>query len=95
VRSATFAQQREAVPAPESWVSVDDVAKHLGVVTETVYRWIENKGLPAQEIGKLWKLKISEVDAWVRAGGVAPQTRTGGKPFDLASARRLVEELLP
>lgn len=53
----------------EPWVSVEDVAKHLGVVKESVYRWIETKGLPAQKLGKLWKLKLSEVDSWVRARG--------------------------
>ncbi len=56
---------------PEPWVSVEDAAKHLGVVKDSVYRWIEKRGLPAQKIGKLWKLKLSEVDAWVRAGGAA------------------------
>ena len=28
----------------EPWVSVDDVAKHLGVVKDSVYRWIERRG---------------------------------------------------
>lgn len=41
------------------------------MVSETVYRWIERKGLPAQKVGKLWKPKLSEVDEWVRAGGAA------------------------
>ncbi|MFO8071594.1 MAG: helix-turn-helix domain-containing protein [Polyangia bacterium] len=53
----------------EPWVSVDDVAKHLGVAKDSVYRWIEQKGLPAHRMGRLWKFKISEVDDWVRAGG--------------------------
>ncbi len=46
----------------ESWVSVDDLAKHLGVVKDSVYRWTDHKGLPAQKIGILWKFKLSEVD---------------------------------
>lgn len=54
---------------PESWSSVDAVAKHLGVVPDSVYRWIEARGLPAHKIGRLWKFKLSEVDDWVRAGG--------------------------
>ena len=63
----------------EPWVSVEDVAKHLGVVKESVYRWIEAKGLPAQKLGKLWKLKLSEVDSWVRArGAVATEDAKGG-----------------
>jgi excisionase family DNA binding protein len=55
----------------EPWVSVDDVAAHLGVRKDSVYRWIDGRGLPARKIGKLWKMKLSEVDEWVRAGGVA------------------------
>ena len=31
--------------ASEPWVSVDDVAKHLGVAKESVYRWIEGRRL--------------------------------------------------
>src|SRR4051812_41893177 len=54
---------------PEPWVSVDDVAAHLGVRKDSIYRWIEQRGLPAQKIGKLWKLKLSEVDEWVRVRG--------------------------
>lgn len=54
---------------PESWSSVDTVAKHLGVAPDSVYRWIEARGLPAHKIGRLWKFKLSEVDHWVRAGG--------------------------
>lgn len=48
----------------EPWVSVDDVAGHLGVAKDSIYRWIENKGLPAHKIGRLWKFKLSEVDDW-------------------------------
>ena len=54
---------------PEPWVSVDDVARHLGVAKDTVYRWIERKALPAHRLGRLWKFKLEEVDQWVRAGG--------------------------
>lgn len=53
----------------EVWVSANEVAEHLGVVKDTVYRWRERKGLPAHKIGRLWKFQLSEVDAWVRAGG--------------------------
>ena len=54
----------------EPWASVEDVAKHLGVAKDSVYRWIDHRGLPAHKIGRLWKFKLSEVDEWVRAGGI-------------------------
>ena len=67
----------------EPWVSVDDVANHLGVSKDTIYRWIEAKALPAHRIGRLWKFKFDEVDEWVRKGGaseadVAATANTGG-----------------
>ncbi len=53
----------------EPWVSVEQVAQHLGVAKDTVYRWREHRGLPAHRVGRLWKFKLTEVDDWVRAGG--------------------------
>ncbi len=55
--------------ALDPWVSADDIAAHLGVAKDSVYRWIEERRLPAHRIGRLWKFKRSEVDAWVRSGG--------------------------
>jgi excisionase family DNA binding protein len=62
----------------EPWVAVEDVARHLGVSHDTVYRWIDGKGLPAHKLGRLWKFKLSEVDDWVRAGG-AQDNNDGAK----------------
>jgi excisionase family DNA binding protein len=64
----------------EPWVSVDEVVRHLGVAKDTIYRWIEAKGLPAHRVGRLWKFKLSEIDEWVRAGGADPdgENSTGG-----------------
>lgn len=53
----------------ELWVSVDQIAEHLGVTRDSIYRWIDSKGLPAHRIGRLWKFQVSEVADWVRAGG--------------------------
>lgn len=55
----------------EPWVSVADVAAHLGVRKDSIYRWIERRGLPARKIGKLWKLRLSEVDHWAVQHGSA------------------------
>ena len=55
----------------ERWYSVDEIAAHLGIARETVYRWIDQKGLPAHRIGKFWKFKLTEVDGWARTGAAA------------------------
>src|SRR5208283_741026 len=49
----------------ERWVGVDDVATHLGVAKDSVYRWIEGRGLPAHRGGRLFRIKLSEIDEWV------------------------------
>ncbi len=36
--------QEEPELTAEPWVSVEDVAKHIGVAKDSVYRWIEQKG---------------------------------------------------
>ncbi|MDC8760694.1 helix-turn-helix domain-containing protein [Janthinobacterium sp. hw3] len=53
----------------EPWVSVEQIAEHLGVTRDSIYRWIDRKGLPAHRVGRLWKFQVSEVDDWVRIGG--------------------------
>jgi excisionase family DNA binding protein len=62
----------------EPWVSVEDVAKHLGVARDSVYRWIDSRGLPAHKVGRIWKFKLSQVDAWVEAGGAKADEQEGG-----------------
>lgn len=66
-----YARLELTVDEHECWVSVEEVAKHLGIAKDTVYRWIESKSLPAHRVGRLWKCKLSQVDAWVTAGGAA------------------------
>ncbi len=52
----------------EKWSSLEEIANHLGVSKDTIYSWISNKKIPGHKIGRLWKFKVSEVDAWVRNG---------------------------
>ena len=52
-----------------NWISIDEAAAYLGVKPVTIRDWIrKEKGIPAHKIGKQWKFKISELDAWVRSG---------------------------
>jgi excisionase family DNA binding protein len=57
----------------ERWVDVENVAAHLGVAKDSVYRWIDERGLPARRVGRLLRFKISEIDEWVRQGNERAQ----------------------
>lgn len=53
----------------ERWLNVDEIAQHLGIASVTVYRWLEKGKIPSHRVGKQWRFKASEVDAWVADGG--------------------------
>ena len=63
----------------EPWASVEQIAGHLCVARDSIYRWIDRKGPPANCGGRLWKFKVSEVDDWVRARGANEEPRSDGQ----------------
>ena len=52
----------------DGYVSIEDAAVFLGISIPTLRQWLKKDILPAHKIGKLWKFKISELDAWVKSG---------------------------
>lgn len=73
----------------EPWVSVDEIARHLGVAKDSIYRWIESRGLPAHRVGRLWKFKVLEVDQWVREGGAVAETEIVTSKVKQRTGRRM------
>jgi excisionase family DNA binding protein len=63
----------------DRWLSVEEIADHLGVSKDTVYAWISKKSMPAHRVGRLWKFQKTEVDQWVKAGGASddPESEHG------------------
>lgn len=55
----------------DRWPSVAEIAAHLGVKRDTIYKWIDRKQMPAHKVGRLWKFQREEIDRWVRRGGAS------------------------
>ena len=55
----------------DRWFSIHEICEHLGISSDTVYKWIDRHSMPAHRMGRLWKFKKDEVDVWVKAGGAA------------------------
>ena len=55
----------------ERWYFLKEIMEHLGVSRDTVLLWNAKRGMPASKLGRLWKFKVSEVDAWIKAGSAA------------------------
>lgn len=64
-------------PMSDRWVSVEEIAEHLGVSKDTVYGWITKREMPAHKVGRLWKFKTDEVDDWVRRGTASDDQKEG------------------
>ncbi len=52
----------------EKWIGIVEAADYMDVTKDTVRNWIKKTDIPAHKIGKLWKFKKSELDAWIKSG---------------------------
>jgi excisionase family DNA binding protein len=52
----------------ERWSSVSEISEHIGVSRDTIRTWIKQGVIPHSQIGRLYKFKLSEVDAWMKSG---------------------------
>jgi len=66
-------KESEVLAVPESniqdrWISLQEVCDYLGVKRHTIMRLIEQRGMPASKVGKLWRFKTADIDEWVKKG---------------------------
>lgn len=52
----------------ERWLSLDEISKHLGVSKDTIRAWIKKGTIPYHKIGRQYKFRLTEVNAWVESG---------------------------
>lgn len=52
----------------DRYYSMPEICQYLGISRDSSLKWIANKGMPAYKVGKNWKFKLSEIDAWVSNG---------------------------
>lgn len=62
----------------DRWFSVEEISRYLGVKRDTLYKWLENKRIPAHKVGRLWKFQKREIDDWIKSGR-ADQTKMNEK----------------
>ena len=52
----------------ERWLSLEEIAGHLGVSKDTIRIWIKKETIPFHKVGRQYKFRISEVDDWSESG---------------------------
>jgi PTS system nitrogen regulatory IIA component len=51
--------------ADDQLMSVKELAEYLNVNISTVYMWSQHGQIPAMKMGKMWRFRRSEIDAWL------------------------------
>lgn len=59
---------------PIEWLNTDDAAHRLGITTRTLYRFIDQGKLPAYRFGRVFRLKLIDVDEFIESCRVEPGT---------------------
>ncbi|HWD24369.1 MAG TPA: helix-turn-helix domain-containing protein [Acidimicrobiales bacterium] len=58
-------------PTP-GWISTKDAANYLGVNLRTLYRFIDEGGLPAYKFGRVIRLLRSDLDVFIEHARIVP-----------------------
>ena len=52
----------------DNYIGIEEASQYLGISAATLRSWLKQKDVPSHKVGKLWKFKRSELDAWVNSG---------------------------
>lgn len=69
---APSSASQDGFPQQAVWLSTQDAAKRLGVTSRTLYRFIDQGELPAYRLGRVIRLKLDEVDAFIESARIQP-----------------------
>lgn len=61
----------------DTMLTIKEVAECVKVNERTVYRWVVNGELPAYKLGKIWRVKPSELDLWINKNRNVGETDLG------------------
>ncbi len=57
---------------PIRWMSTRETSARLGVTLRTLYRFIDEGQIPAYKLGRVIRLKESDVEAFIEGARIAP-----------------------
>jgi len=46
-------------------LTLEEVATYLRLTPQTIYRWAQEKRIPAAKLGKEWRFRRSTIDRWL------------------------------
>lgn len=56
------------------WLNTDEAARRLGITTRTLYRFMDQGKLPAYRFGRVFRLKMTDIEAFIEDCRIEPGT---------------------
>jgi len=56
------------------WLSTQEASRRLGITTRTLYRFVDQGDLPAYRMGRVIRLKATDIDAFIEGSRIEPGT---------------------
>lgn len=66
------AHQIRRAPAEGAFLTTEEVLTYLNVNVRTIYRLARTGAIPAVRIGRQWRFRRSDIDAWVDSRRTMP-----------------------
>ena len=51
--------------SPNEIMTIEEVAAYLRLKPQTIYKWAQEKRIPAAKLGKEWRFRRSVIDLWL------------------------------
>ena len=61
-----------AAPSDPVWLGTQEAARQLGITPRTLYRLINEGEIPAYKLGRVLRLRLSDVEAFLESARVQP-----------------------
>jgi excisionase family DNA binding protein len=61
-------------PADIEWLSTQEASRRLGITTRTLYRFVDQGDLPAYRMGRVIRLKATDIDSFIESSRIEPGT---------------------
>ena len=65
----------------DDWLVSPDAAKYLGLTATTLYRLIDDGLLPAYKMGRVIRIKVSDLETYIASVRIVPGTLTHLHPM--------------
>lgn len=56
-------------------LTIEEVAEYLRLTPQTIYKWAQERRIPAVKLGKEWRFRRSVLDRWLDEQIAGPDSR--------------------